>query len=158
METQIIGTLDKMAFLNGLNRQELVQVASLCTKYSYPKGEICQTEGQPSDRIDLIVKGKVGVVNRITSIYSSAEIITDIFTDGEVFGWSALLHGAPWSTLRAVEPTEVLHIKVHDLVNLCETNHDIGYILMRNLASLISSRYRRNRMKLLNTIVSLKSE
>ncbi len=158
MEKQIVEILDKMAFLNGLNREELAQVASLCTKYSYAEGEICQTEGQASDRVDLIVRGKVGVVNRIPNVYSGSEIITDIFRDGEVFGWSALLHGTPWSTLKAVEPTDVLYIKVRDLVSLCETKPYIGYILMRNLASLISSRYRRSRMKLMNAIAGLKTE
>ena len=159
MEAQITNeVLEKISFLNRLNDKELAQVAGLCTKHSYAFGETCQSEGQPTNRINLIIKGKVGIVNRFSSANSSGEIITDIFRDGEVFGWSAFLHGTPWSTLKALEPTEVLQINVNELVNLCETNHDIGYYLMRNLASLISTRFRRNRMSLLNAIVSIKGE
>ena len=153
MEAQITNeVLEKISFLKGLNDKELAQVAGLCTKHSYTTGETCQAEGQPTNQINLIIMGKVGIVYRFSSVYSRGEITTDIFRDGEVFGWSALLHGAPWSTLKALEPTEVLQINIDELTNLCETNHDIGYYLMRNLASLISTRFRRNRMSLLNVI------
>ena len=90
--------------------------------------------------------------------YCSSELIMDTFREGEIFGWSGLLHGVPWSTLRTLEPTEVFSINVDDLVNLCDQNHHIGYILMRNLAFLIASRFRRNRMSILNAVVAMKGE
>ena len=160
MTTQITNeTLLGISFLKGLNDAELTQLAKLCHAHSYATGEICQTEGQPTKRINLIIKGRVGVVMHIPNItYCSSEIIMDTFRDGEVFGWSALLQGAPWSTLRVLEPTEVLYINVDDVLGLCDNCSHIGYVLMKNLSWLIASRFRRNRMSILNAIVAIRGE
>jgi CRP/FNR family cyclic AMP-dependent transcriptional regulator len=160
MVTKITNEMLKdISLFKGLDDTELAQVAGLCTGHSYATGEICQTEGQPTKRINMIIKGRVGVVMHLPNItYCCSQIIMDTFIKGEVFGWSALLQGTPWSTLRVLVPTDVLYINVDDLVNLCETNHHVGYIMMRNLASLVASRFRRNRMSILNAIVAIRGE
>jgi CRP/FNR family cyclic AMP-dependent transcriptional regulator len=151
--------MKKFSFLRGLDDTELIKVATLCSEHHYATGEICQTEGQPTKHINLITKGRVGVIMHVPNItYCSSEIIMDTFHENEVFGWSALLQGTPWSTLRVLEPTDVLFIQVDDILELCEANHHVGYIMMRNLASLVASRFRRNRMSILNAIVAIRGE
>lgn len=151
--------LKAVYFLKGLDDAELTQLGKICNEHSYATGDICQTEGQPANRINLIIKGRVGVVMHIPNItYCSSEIIMDSFRDGEVFGWSALLQGAPWSTLRVLEPTEVLYINIDDILGLCDNCSHIGYVLMKNLSLLIASRFRRNRMSILNAIVAIRGE
>ncbi len=150
-------TLRSNNLLFGLNQEELAQVANLGKQRSISVGEICQTEGQSTNQVQLILKGRVGTVVRIPNItYSSNEIILDTLTEGDAFGWSSLIKGSPWSTLKALEPTVVLYINADELLNLCESNNHIGYILMKNLAALISSRLRRNRMSMLNALVAIK--
>ena len=151
--------LKKSTFLRGLNDEDLAQIATICGEQSYGIGELCQKEGQPSSRVNLIIEGRVGTVVRIPNVtYCSSEIILDTLHEGDMFGWSSLIKGTPWSTLRVLEPTRILYLEAEDLVNLCEKNYRIGYILMKNLATLIASRLRRNRMSTLNTIVAIKGE
>jgi CRP/FNR family transcriptional regulator, cyclic AMP receptor protein len=141
----------------GLDQAELTQVANLCTERSYGVGELCQTEGQSENRVHLILRGRVGSVLRIPNItYCSGEIILDTLHADDVFGWSSLIKDKPWSTLRVIEPLEVLYVNTDDLLKLCENNSHIGYVLMRNLASLVASRLRRNRVSILNAIVAIK--
>jgi CRP-like cAMP-binding protein len=144
----------------GLTDQELDEVAKICHGTHFSEGQICQDEGQATNRVHLIVNGKVGSVSRIPNITSSSsEIVLEVLHEGDVFGWSSLIKGTPsWPALRALAPLDALYVNTDDLLNLCERNNGIGYIIMRNLSSLIASRLRRNRMSMLNTIVAMKGE
>ena len=147
----------KIPFLRGLDETELAQVADLCAERPYAVGEICQVEGQSANQVFFIIEGRVGAVLRIPNItYCSSEIILDTLREGDVFGWSSLMRGTPWSTLKVLEPTKVMAVKADALLNLCENNSRIGYVLMKNLASVIASRLRRNRMSTLNALVAIK--
>lgn len=151
--------LKKINFFRGLNDQELSEISALCEEDFFTTGEICQKEGEPVSRIYFIVNGKVGVEFHMNSIaYGNKDIIMYTLNDGDVIGWSALIEGVPWSTSRAINPTEVLYLNADDLKQLCARNTHIGYILMKQLASLIASRLRRSRMTMLNSIVAIKSE
>lgn len=154
-----IELLKNIPFFRGLNDVELEQVAELGRRHSYAAGELCQVEGQSVNRVHIILQGRVGTVLRIPNLaYSSSEIIIDPLKKNDIFGWSTLLKGTPWSTLKALEPTEIMYFNSDELLKLCESNYHVGYELMRHLASLISSRLRRNRASMINTLVSLKGE
>lgn len=149
--------LKKNSLFRGLNEEELAQVAKLCAVRTYAVDELCQSEGQPADQVNFITKGRIGVEFHIPNIaYGSKKIILDTLGPGDIFGWSALIKGTPWSTLKAVEPTEVVYVGATELLNLCENNYRIGYLVMKNLSMVITSRLRRNRMATLNAIVAIK--
>jgi CRP/FNR family transcriptional regulator, cyclic AMP receptor protein len=149
--------IENTSLFKGLDDSEIAKIASLCNERSYNPGELCQTEGQSTNLVNLIIKGRAGTVVRIQNVtYLNSEIILDVLHEGDVFGWSSLIQGTPWSTLRVLDPMEVLYIDATELLNLCENNNHIGYVLMRRLASLIASRLRRNRMSILNTIVAIR--
>jgi CRP/FNR family cyclic AMP-dependent transcriptional regulator len=150
-------TLKRINLFKGLDDAELGVLSALCKEKTYQVGEICQTEGQSDNLVHIIIKGRVGAVGHIPNISCNAsEIILDTLGPGEVFGWSALIRGTPWSTLRVLEPTEIIIFSGEDLINLCEKNNHIGYVMMKNLAMLIAARLRRNRMSTLNAIVAMK--
>ncbi len=158
MVTQTVSeVLKHYSFFRGLDDEELEQVADISRRRSLTVGELCQTEGQAADHISVIAEGRVGTVVRIPNItYNNAEIILDTLRPGDLFGWSALIKGTPWSTLRVLEPTEVIQIEAEVLLDLCERYPHIGFVVMKNLSSLIASRLRRNRISTLNTIVAIK--
>jgi CRP/FNR family transcriptional regulator, cyclic AMP receptor protein len=152
-------TLRSVRFLNGLNDAELSSVANICGKRSFAAGDLCQVEGVVSNQISLIISGRVGTVIRLPNvIHCSSEIILDTQREGDAFGWSSLIKGTPMSTLKALEPTEILYMDSNDLLELCQSNDHLGYIVMKNLASLIASKLRRNRMSMLNAIVAFRGE
>jgi|GEM_PF-757686 len=149
--------IGKISLFQGLDVAELDQIARLCEERSFNVGEICQVEGQSMNRVNMILRGRVGAVVRIPNVtYLSSEIILDTLLEGDVFGWSCLIQDRPWSTLRVIDPTEVLSVDGIALLNLFEVNPRIGYVVMRHLAGLIASRLRRNRMSMLNAIVAIR--
>ncbi len=159
MEINKCDAIRKIAFFHDLDETEIAKIADLCHERLYQIGEQCQTEGQSTNNVNVILKGRVGTVVRIPNItYLNSEIILDILREGDLFGWSSLIQSTPWSTLRALDPTEVLSINSSELMNLCENNPHIGYVIMKHLSSLIASRLRRNRMSILNAIVAIRGD
>jgi CRP/FNR family cyclic AMP-dependent transcriptional regulator len=149
----------RINFFNGLTDSELEQVGDICEEHSFNAGELCQVEGQTTNKINFIIKGRVGAVRTTTNLkYCNNEIVLDVLHDGDVFGWSTLIKGTPWSTLRVIDATDVLTADTGKLLNLCETNNHIGYTLMKNLSALIASRLRQNRISILNAIVGMRGE
>ena len=71
---------------------------------------------------------------------------------GEVFAWSALVTGIMSASVRAVKPSEILDVRGAELLALCEKNNPIGYIIMKSLSSVISSRLTNSQLALLNAV------
>jgi CRP-like cAMP-binding protein len=152
-----LDTLKGMSFLRGLNDEEIAKISTLCKETSFEVDELCQKEGVQVNRVNFIVKGRVGVEFHVPGISQDNKgVILYTMEDGGVFGWSSLIEGIPWSTLRVLEPTTVWWIDAEPLLKLCETNNHLGYILMKNLASLVASKLRRNRMATLNAIAAIR--
>jgi CRP-like cAMP-binding protein len=150
-------TLGNIHFLRGLSDEEMCKISALCKEATLEVGELCQKEGEPVKRVNFVIKGKIGVEFHIPGIaQDTKDIILYTLDEGGVFGWSALIEGIPWSTMRVLEPTTVWWVDAEALLNLCDTDTHIGYILMKNLSSLIASRLRRNRMATLNAIAAIR--
>jgi len=149
----------KINFFHNLSDEEIAKVLGIGEERKFEVGDLCQTEGQSSNCMYLILEGRIGTVIHIPNVtYLSSEIIMDTLREGDAFGWSSLMKGTPWSTLRVLEPTRTLCLKADELLELCEKDNHIGFILMKNLASLISGRLRRNRVTTLNTILAMKGD
>ena len=150
-------SLSKPTLFRGLQDEELSQVAKLCSARSYKVGEICQEDGKSENRVHFIIKGMAGIVIRFPNVpHGSSEIIIENLVVGDSFGWSTLIGRVPWSTLKVLEEMDIIFIETEDLLKLCEDHKNIGYIVMKNLASLIATKFRHNRMSILNAIVALK--
>ena len=154
MVTQVSArALKKVNLFRGLAEKELAQVAGLCREHSHKAGELCVVQGQETEFIHIIKKGKVGIESQVPDVpHGRKEIILATLTDGEVFSWSALMNKKLTASVRAIEPTDVLDINADELIALCEENNHIGYIVMKNLSQIISSRLSRHRLALMNAL------
>jgi CRP-like cAMP-binding protein len=70
---------------------------------------------------------------------------------GDVLAWSALLGGGRMTaTARAVGPVTTLAFDAAALLALCESDHEVGYHLMRHLSAALSRRLVATRLQLLD--------
>jgi CRP/FNR family cyclic AMP-dependent transcriptional regulator len=146
-------------FFQGLTDPEIDQIAAICKEQSLGVGETIQEEGKTDNQVHLILAGKIARIAHIPNVTSlKSEIILDVLHDGDVYGWSCLLKGSSTATLRVIDPTKILNLSATALLDLCEKEHHIGFIVMRNLSTLIASKLKRNRMSILNAIVAIRGE
>jgi len=94
-----------------------------------------------ASKLYLILKGKV--VIRKKSDLGPGQITIDTVGPGEFFGWSSIAEPHTFTAAaHTAEESEFLTIKSDVLRDLFKKNNHIGYSVMTEIASVISSRFR----------------
>jgi CRP-like cAMP-binding protein len=135
-----IQELKTYKLFHGLNDNELKRIAPLCQERSLNKGTVCFQQGTPASELHLCRNGKVNIV---VQHFEAPTIYVKIHTavEGEVFGWSALVEPYQYTASAiCAEKTEEIYLRNADLLKLFDQVPRIGYVFMKNLAALVSSR------------------
>jgi len=144
--------LKGFVLFSGLSQTELAGIARLCRERTYESSPVIFTMGGSAADVYLLKTGKVDI--QIEFKIYDYEIITTVYTvgKGEIFGWSALVppHRLTGSA-RCEGKADVIMINGKELMEFLEKDRRIGYIVMKNLAALISSR-------LASTTIALRHE
>ena len=135
-----IQELKVFKLFHGLDDDELNKIAPLFQERSLNKGTICFRQGSPASELHLCRSGKVNIV---VQHFEAPTIYVKIHTalGGEAFGWSALVEPYQY-TASAIceEKTEELYLRKADLFKLFDQVPRMGYVFMKSLAALVSSR------------------
>jgi CRP/FNR family transcriptional regulator len=125
----------------GLDEKELAEIARFCNRRIFERNAIISTIGVAATDIYLL-EGKNDAIQIELPIDDyPTRIITHTLSKGETFGWSALVPPQLRTALiRCVEETEVIIVSGTDLIKLFQKNNHIGYVVMKNLSAVISSR------------------
>lgn len=144
--------LKSFGLFSGLSETELVGIAKLCREQTYASGSVIFTIGGSATDAYLLKTGKVDI--QIEFKIYDYEIMTTVYTvgKGEIFGWSALVppHRLTASA-RCEGQADVIMINGKELMESFEKDRRIGYVVMKNLSALISSR-------LASTTIALRHE
>jgi CRP/FNR family cyclic AMP-dependent transcriptional regulator len=93
-------------FLSRLTPEERVDVEALGRRTSFPRGSVIMFEGEPEERLILILAGRVKVTR---SGPEGRELILGIRDPGDLLGELAFIDRAPRSaTVSALEPMQTL--------------------------------------------------
>jgi len=124
----------------GLDDGELDKFIPLCHERTLKKGAIPCLQGTQAYDLHLCRNGKVDIVIKH---FEAPTIFVKIHSTqrGEAFGWSALVKPFQY-TASAVcaENTEEIYMGRTELFYLFDQFPRIGYIFMKNLSVLVSSR------------------
>jgi CRP/FNR family cyclic AMP-dependent transcriptional regulator len=146
-------------FFRGLTDPEMERIAALCKEQSLEARESYLEEYKSDNTVHLILEGKIAAIVHIPNVTQvKNEIVVDVLREGDVYGWPFLLKSSPISNLRVLEPAKLLNINAQELLDICETDHHIGFIVMRNLSNLITIKLKRQRMSMLNAMVAMRGE
>ncbi len=144
--------LKGFSLFGGLSEIELEGVASLCRERTHENGSVIFTIGGSATDVYLLKAGKVEIQIEF-KIYEQ-EVRATVYTvgKGEIFGWSALVppHRLTASA-RCQGKADVIMINGKELLEVLEKDKRIGYVVMKNLSALISSR-------LASTTIALRHE
>jgi len=136
--------LKRVEMFIGLSDEMLDKVTSLCKSKSYKTEEIIIERNSSPDNFYLIQNGTVEI---ITASSDDAQELADsvVLTlgKGQSFGEMGLVDsGARSATVKTETDTELLTIDCAEFLNLCETDTDLGYQVMRNIAVDLSFKLR----------------
>lgn len=146
--SQLKYVLEELHFSAGMPSEVLGQLATESTIQQARAGSVLFREGTHNQNLYLIRSGRLGLEMNVPG-RGAVRILT--LGPGEMAGWSALLdQGKMTASARAVRDTEVIVAAADKLRQLCETNHDFGYHLMRQMAEALSKRLVATRLQLLD--------
>ena len=127
-----LALLSQVEFFRGLEIADLELIAQRMTDQLYSDGDVVVREGDPGDRMFLLITGTMHV-------YVEQEGQTITFTrlkSGECFGEMALIEDAPRSaTVEAEGPSLCLALSNHDFLDLMNRHPHISLGIMKGLSS-----------------------
>ncbi len=141
----------------GLNKEmtpaESEALSGIAEERSYSKGRVILVEDSKSRDLFIICHGRVSIRLSLPTESGKEEVIYTM-RDGQIFGELSLVDGSPRSaTVKAEEDVVTCAYEYDKLMKLLDENPRIGFLLMRNIASIISQRVRNTNMLWRNSLI-----
>jgi CRP/FNR family cyclic AMP-dependent transcriptional regulator len=135
-------------FSKGLDDAQLETLAGYARFVSGPEETLLARERHDAHGLYLIKSGRVAI-----EVHSPRRGAVTVQTlgPGEVFGWSWLIAPHQWHfDAKALEPTTAILLEGPQLLRLCESDHHMGFQLLRRLATILAGRLAATRLQLLD--------
>ncbi|MFH1046177.1 MAG: cyclic nucleotide-binding domain-containing protein [Candidatus Omnitrophota bacterium] len=145
---KVSAILKEHRFFKDLKQEYLELLIGCAAEVNFTAGDVVIKEGGPADNFYLIKEGLVAI-----EIMTSSQRALTIQTiqGGDILGWSWLI--PPYKArfnCRAIKDTQVIALDGRCLRGKCETNHDLGYELLKRLAQVFTQRLEATRWQLIN--------
>lgn len=151
MNAFIIQEIQNIPWFNELSSTQVEKLAEIARIESVDPGEELFKEGDRPDTLYVVLDGEIVLENYIPSVgkhfLAKAEPL-------DVVGWSSLTPVVRQRsvTARVCQPSRVLAIQGEALFHLCETDHDLGFLVMRRVSNIVASHYLNSRLHLYDLI------
>jgi CRP/FNR family cyclic AMP-dependent transcriptional regulator len=130
--------LASLPLFTGMTMEQIEHVARLGEVRLYPNGETLFAQGDPADRLHVLLSGRVNIRFKPHDgdLLSVAEI-----SPGGVFGWSSALgRRAYTSSAISLEECQTFSLRGEALRKLCEIHPETGVTILERLAQVIADR------------------
>jgi CRP/FNR family cyclic AMP-dependent transcriptional regulator len=135
-------------FFAGLDDSFLKLACGCAKNVRIEAGRFVFHEGEPADHFYLIREGRVAL--QVSAPGRGAATFLTL-GPGEVFGVNWLVPPYRWVyDARALEPTRAVAMDALCLRNKCETDHDLGYAIMKRLMPVLIDRLQTTRLQFLD--------
>lgn len=146
------GTVDpsviaRVSAFSSLDDADKRAIAAVATEETISAGTAIFRESDPSEDVYFVTAGRVSLSMRVDG---AGEMIILSVGPGELLGWSGLLGGRRVATGRVIESGTVLRLPGKELSALCERNHRIGYVVMKQLFAALAQRLHDTRLQMLD--------
>jgi CRP-like cAMP-binding protein len=144
--------VEQSEMFKGLSEAVLKEIATFSRAVDYPRGATIFEEGDKAENVCVLDYGLVTL--RIETPASEEKVMVTAIRDaGEVFGWSALIEPYVYtSTAVCLEASKVTIVEGSALKRLLEENPAAGYVVMKNVSSIVASRLRKARNALISAL------
>jgi CRP-like cAMP-binding protein len=144
--------LEQVDIFADLERKHLAQIDDICQQKSFGQGEVIFEENSVSQEFYIIMDGEVQIqvdpdtIGTGTNAYEPRTIA--VLRRGQSFGEVALVDpGVRSASARAgSDNCKLLVIDRKDFVKLLESDYEIGYVIMRNLAADLALKIRQTNL------------
>ncbi|HLG61940.1 MAG TPA: cyclic nucleotide-binding domain-containing protein [Ktedonosporobacter sp.] len=135
-------------FFQGLDARYMELITRCAINVRFHAGRYLFHEGEQAAHFYLIREGRIALETVATP---HQPVTIETIETGEVLGWSWLFPPYRWHfSARAVEPIRAIMLDGVCLREKGETDHDLGYELMKRVAHILIQRLQATRLQLLD--------
>lgn len=148
-----MGLLSRSEVFGSLTVQQVSRIEELCRDVTYTPGAMIFMEGDEAREFYVVDSGRVALELGVRPVANHPAITTalEIVTEGECFGWSALVEPHRYTTsARCLNHCSLLAIRGDALKGAMDSDPELGYRLMEKVAQIISQRLMHARQRLLS--------
>lgn len=152
----LLEIMGKLAVFDTLTWRELSTLERIVHRRHFMTGETVIQAFTPRSGLFAVISGSVHVVRHQAG---ERDLILDTLGRGELLGEFALLDDSPRSTsIVTAEPSELIGFFRSDLVDLIQTQPQMGFKVLYRLAQIMSKRMQHVMQALRNLRIALKAE
>ena len=143
----LVPLLKRCELFIGLEEGDFQKIANLSSwqRNTYDAGDFIFREGEPSKKFYILEEGEISLIvaSRKEGTKKLVQVPVDTVTKGDIFGWSALVapHSRNMSAI-CIKRSTVIVISGTELNELMDSNHSLGYEVMKSLVSVVAKRLR----------------
>lgn len=143
-----VAQLAKALIFRGLTPSQLQLILGISALKDLPGGSVIFTEGEPGEKLYLVVKGKVQIAREWPM--GGQETLADLEA-GDAFGEMAVLDERlrRSATARAGEDCTLLVLEREPFRNLLRQHHDLAAAILWNVLQQLSGRLRATNEKVM---------
>ena len=152
-QAEITTAIKSIPWFFELSQESINRLSSIAEVISLDTGKIMFNEGDQHPYLYILLEGKVCLESFVPG-HGSMPIYTAESLD--VIGWSSLtpVVRQKTSTARVMKRAVLLTFQADQLMKICETDCDLGFIIMRRLANIVASRMLNHRLHLMRLITN----
>jgi CRP-like cAMP-binding protein len=140
--------LGQLEFSRHLPARALAELSRIGERRDVPVGTVLFKEGEKHGLIYVLCSGKI-VLDMPVPGRGDVRILS--LGAGDLLGWSPVVGDSMMTaTATAKEATTVIAIPGDELNRICESDHEIGHQVMRQVAAAMSRRLLATRLQLLD--------
>lgn len=153
LQADLSKTLRRIPWFVDLCQAQLDCLATIATLHDIEAGDILFKEGDREDYLYILLEGQVVLEVEVPTrgqvpIYT-AEVL-------DIIGWSSMtpIVRQRTASVRATQNCLLLGFHNKLLEQLCEEDHELGYVVMKRLANVAANRLLTTRLCLLDIIAN----
>ncbi|MBE7550409.1 MAG: cyclic nucleotide-binding domain-containing protein [Anaerolineales bacterium] len=154
--------LEQVDIFQDLDSNQLAAIEAVCHEKSYSLGEVIFKENLASNEFYIIAEGEVEIQVDPDTIGDGSNIheptTIAVLRRGQSFGEVALVDpGVRSASARCrSETSKLLVIERKDFMKLLESNYEMGYVIMRNLAADLALKIRQTNLMVRESLMYAK--
>jgi CRP/FNR family cyclic AMP-dependent transcriptional regulator len=148
-QAELITELKKVPWFGELKRDHLKLMSAIACLRRFKAGVTIFREGDKEDFLYVVLEGRIALDMYVPS---RGKVLIYTAEQWDVFGWSSVTPTVHQRTAGAMAVLDslVACIEAEKLRQLCEQDHDLGYLFMRRMADIVASRLMVTRLQLID--------
>ncbi len=143
--------LHRIPWFVDLSQDQIDRLSSITSLHQLEAGDILFREGDREDMLYILLEGQVNLQVEVPT-RGQVTVFTAEMLD--VLGWSSLTPVVRQRTASAYasRPSTLVSFNSKLLQQLCDEDHELGYVIMRRLANVVANRLLTTRLCMLDMI------